>query len=40
MSRRGNSCDNGATETWFGTMKTEFLYQIPEMFSNLCNLQK
>ncbi|WP_425376961.1 IS3 family transposase [Spiroplasma endosymbiont of Aleiodes alternator] len=29
MSRRGNSCDNGATETWFGTMKTEFLYQIP-----------
>ncbi|WP_252319811.1 hypothetical protein [Spiroplasma endosymbiont of Lariophagus distinguendus] len=29
MSRRGNSCDNGATESWFGTMKTEFLYQIP-----------
>ncbi|WP_339049376.1 IS3 family transposase [Spiroplasma endosymbiont of Colias croceus] len=28
MSRRGNSCDNGATESWFGTMKTEFLYQI------------
>ncbi len=29
MSRRGNSPDNGATESWFGTMKTEFLYQIP-----------
>ncbi len=29
MSRRGNYPDNGATESWFGTMKTEFLYQIP-----------
>ncbi|WP_252320053.1 hypothetical protein [Spiroplasma endosymbiont of Lariophagus distinguendus] len=29
MSRRGNSCDNGATETWFGINETEFLYQIP-----------
>lgn len=29
MSRRGNSCDNGTTESWFWTMKTEFLYQIP-----------
>jgi len=28
MSRRGNSPDNGATESWFRTMKTEFLYQV------------
>ncbi|WP_252320459.1 hypothetical protein [Spiroplasma endosymbiont of Lariophagus distinguendus] len=24
----GNSCDNGTTESWFGTMK-QILYQIP-----------
>ncbi len=29
MSRRGNSPDNGATESWFAIMKTEFLYLIP-----------
>ncbi len=29
MSRRGNSPDNGATESWFGTMKTEFLNLVP-----------
>lgn len=28
MSRRGNSIDNAHTESWFGTMKTEFLYQL------------
>ncbi|AGM25244.1 IS3 family transposase [Spiroplasma chrysopicola] len=28
MSRRGNSYDNAHTESWFGTMKTEFLYHI------------
>lgn len=35
MSRRGNSCDNGPTESWFGTMKTEFLYQIPRKNRNI-----
>ncbi|WP_368487226.1 IS3 family transposase [Spiroplasma sp. DGKH1] len=28
MSRRGNSYDNAHTESWFGTMKSEFLYQL------------
>nr|WP_330217198.1 hypothetical protein [Spiroplasma chrysopicola] len=28
MVRRGNSYDNAHTESWFGTMKTEFLYHI------------
>lgn len=28
MSRRGSSPDNGATESWFGTMKTEFLNSV------------
>ncbi|WP_342256500.1 IS3 family transposase [Spiroplasma endosymbiont of Poecilobothrus nobilitatus] len=28
MSRRGNSYDNVHTESWFGTMKTEFLYHF------------
>lgn len=29
MSRRGNCWDNAAAESFFGTLKTELLYELP-----------
>ncbi|WP_338956366.1 hypothetical protein [Spiroplasma endosymbiont of Polydrusus cervinus] len=34
MSRRGSSPDNGHTESWFGTFKTEFFETLKRIFRN------
>lgn len=40
MSRRGNSVDNGACETWFSSFKQESIYSIPRKQINEQNISK
>lgn len=40
MSRKGNSVDNGACETWFSSFKQEAIYCLPRKLLNQENIYK
>lgn len=40
MSRKGNSVDNGACETWFSSFKQESIYCLPRKLLNKENIYK